>query len=282
MNTIDRRTFLTTTGALSPGPRFRRQLAAVTADAAEPAGRWKKAFMLGGVTKGPVLPTFQLLQGGGLRGGRADQPQPARPGRGARGARQDRPGHPRRQRRPALEGAALRPRPQGRRARAWPRSARSSSTARPTAAPPCWSFPAVVNKKVSYRDAYTRSQENIRKLIPDAEAGRGQDRHRGGLEQVPPQPGRVRPLHRRVRQPLGRRLLRRRQRRRVRLPRGMDPRARQADPQDPHQGVRQAEAIRLQARRGRDRLARRSPGARSTSATRAGSPPRSASATSPQ
>ena len=29
--------------------------------------------------------------------------------------------------------------------------------------------PAVVNKKVSYRDAYTRSQENIRKLIPYAE-----------------------------------------------------------------------------------------------------------------
>jgi L-ribulose-5-phosphate 3-epimerase len=30
--------------------------------------------------------------------------------------------------------------------------------------------PAVVNKKVGYRDAYKRSQENIRKLIPDAEA----------------------------------------------------------------------------------------------------------------
>ena len=29
--------------------------------------------------------------------------------------------------------------------------------------------PAVVNKKVGYRDAYKRSQENIRKLIPDAE-----------------------------------------------------------------------------------------------------------------
>jgi hexulose-6-phosphate isomerase len=29
--------------------------------------------------------------------------------------------------------------------------------------------PAVVNKKVHYRDAYLRSQENIRKLIPDAQ-----------------------------------------------------------------------------------------------------------------
>jgi hexulose-6-phosphate isomerase len=29
--------------------------------------------------------------------------------------------------------------------------------------------PAVVNKNVGYRDAYKRSQENIRKLIPDAE-----------------------------------------------------------------------------------------------------------------
>ncbi len=30
--------------------------------------------------------------------------------------------------------------------------------------------PAVVNRKVGYRDAYKRSQENIRKLIPDAQA----------------------------------------------------------------------------------------------------------------
>ena len=30
--------------------------------------------------------------------------------------------------------------------------------------------PAVVNRKVGYRDAYKRSQENIRKLIPEAEA----------------------------------------------------------------------------------------------------------------
>ena len=29
--------------------------------------------------------------------------------------------------------------------------------------------PAVVNRKVGYRDAYKRSQENIRKLIPDAD-----------------------------------------------------------------------------------------------------------------
>ena len=56
--------------------------------------------------------------------------------------------------------------------------------------------PAVVNKKVSYRDAYARSQENIRKLIPLRRRGWSQDRHRGGLEQVPPEPRRVRPLHR--------------------------------------------------------------------------------------
>ncbi len=30
--------------------------------------------------------------------------------------------------------------------------------------------PAVVDRKVGYRDAYKRSQENIRKLIPDAQA----------------------------------------------------------------------------------------------------------------
>ena len=79
--------------------------------------------------------------------------------------------------------------------------------------------PAVVTKNVSYRDAYTRSQANIRKLIPDAE----RQGIKIAIEEVWNRfllsPHRIRPLHRRIRQPLGRRLLRRRQRRRVRLPR---------------------------------------------------------------
>ena len=37
------------------------------------------------------------------------------------------------------------------------------------AAPPFWSFPRSSTRKVSYRDAYKRSQKYIRELIPDAE-----------------------------------------------------------------------------------------------------------------
>ncbi len=116
--------------------------------------------------------------------------------------------------------------------------------------------PAVVNKKVGYRDAYQRSQANIRKLIPDAE------KHgvKIAIEEVWNR-FLLSPIEfaRYIDEfdiPMGRRLFRRRQRRRVRLSRGVDPRAGQANPQGPHQGVCQAEAIRLPAgRRQGDRLA---------------------------
>ena len=51
--------------------------------------------------------------------------------------------------------------------------------------------PAVVNAETSYQDAWTRSQREIRKMIPMAE--RFEDHHRGGrgLEQVPAQSHRV-------------------------------------------------------------------------------------------
>ncbi len=92
--------------------------------------------------------------------------------------------------------------------------------------------PAVVTKNVSYRDAYKRSQENIRKLIPDAEKhGIKIAIERSGTSSCS--------AHSNSRvistssKPLGGGLLRRRQRRRVRLPAGVDPRAWQANPQDP-------------------------------------------------
>ena len=216
--------------------------------------------MLGGVTKGPVLPTFQLLKEAGFEG--VELISPNQLDQAEVLAARDKTGL-------VIHGVSG--------GRHWqeplsdpdPKVVERGMAAIRQEFLDCKAYggttvlvvPAVVNKKVSYRDAYTRSQENIRKLIPHAEAGWSQDRHRGGLEQVPPQPRRVRPLHRRVRQPLRRSLLRRRQRRRVRLPRGMDPRAGQAHSQDPHQGIRQAQAIRLQAGRGRDRLAGRPPGA---------------------
>ena len=49
---------------------------------------------------------------------------------------------------------------------------------------PCSSSPPWSTRTISYRDAYSRSQANIRKLIPYAEQAWHQDRHRRGLEQV--------------------------------------------------------------------------------------------------
>ena len=125
--------------------------------------------MLGGLSKGSPLATLPALEGSGIRGRRADQSQRARPPRGLERARQD---------------------------RAWSSTASAArgtgKTRSPTPIPQvvargmaairqefddCKAYggttvlvvPAVVNKKVGYRDAYKRSQENIRKLIPDAE-----------------------------------------------------------------------------------------------------------------
>src|SRR3954464_15872323 len=63
---IDRRSFLKTSGAtlaaaLAGAPR-------PTAAADPSPGAWKKAFMLGGVTRGPVLPVFRLLKEAGFEG----------------------------------------------------------------------------------------------------------------------------------------------------------------------------------------------------------------------
>ncbi len=64
MQPIDRRTFLKATGAaVATAPLL-------TPVAASPANgsRWKKAFMLGGVSKGPVVDHFQLLRDAGFEG----------------------------------------------------------------------------------------------------------------------------------------------------------------------------------------------------------------------
>jgi hexulose-6-phosphate isomerase len=166
MSTIDRRTFLKTSGtALAAGA-----LASAPAARADerPSRRWKKAFMLGGVTEGPIFPVFeQLREAGfegvelispnkldrdevlrarertglvihGVSGGRhwkdtLSDPDPAVVGRGLAAIRQE------------LEDC----------------KAYGGTTV--------LLVPAVVTKNVSYRDAYARSQANIRKLLPDAE-----------------------------------------------------------------------------------------------------------------
>ena len=89
--------------------------------------------------------------------------------------------------------------------------------------------PAVVDAKTSYADAWKRSQQVIReRILPLAAELKVIVARRGGLEQVPPEPARVRALRRRVPLALGQGLLRRGQRRLLRLPAGLDPHPRPA------------------------------------------------------
>ena len=125
--------------------------------------------MLGGVSEGPILPTFELLKEAGFEGVELISPN-----------KLDRDEVLRRATRPAWSSTASAarehwkdtlsdPDPAGRRARTGGDPPGDSRTARPTAARPSWSSRPSSTKKVSYRDAYKRSQANIRKLIPDAE-----------------------------------------------------------------------------------------------------------------
>src|SRR5205823_6118139 len=69
MSTIDRRTFLSTSGAALAGVALGRVATRATATAGEaPSKPWRKAFMLGGVGEGPVLPRFELLKEAGFEG----------------------------------------------------------------------------------------------------------------------------------------------------------------------------------------------------------------------
>src|SRR5262245_29924034 len=168
MTSIDRRNFLTATGGF---------LAAGATMAAAPrsgqvaqssGGRWKKAFMLGSVTKGPVLPTFQLLKDAGFEGVELISPNQLDLKEVL--AARDKTGL-------VIHGVSG-----GRHWQDTLSDADSKVVERGMAAIrqeflDCKAYggttvlvvPAVVNKKVSYRDAYVRSQENIRKLIPYAD-----------------------------------------------------------------------------------------------------------------
>ena len=166
MRPIDRRTFLNATSAtlaLAPlvGPS--------SAGTGEPSKNpWKKAFMLGGVSKGSPLASFQLLKDAGFEGVELISPNDfdlndvlsARDKtgltiHGVSGSRH-------------WQDALSDPDPQV--------VARGMAAIRQEFAD-CKAYggttvlvvPAVVNRKVGYRDAYKRSQKCIRELIPDAE-----------------------------------------------------------------------------------------------------------------
>ena len=160
---MDRRTFLKSTAAA---------LAVSAADRARGAEGdaipWKKAYMLGGVSAGPILPHFEALKEAGFQGvelispNELDRDEVLRARdktglviHGVSGSRhwKDALSDPD----PAVVArglAAIR---------------REMDDCRAYGGSTVLVVPAIVTPKVSYRDAWTRSQAAIKTLIPDAE-----------------------------------------------------------------------------------------------------------------
>jgi L-ribulose-5-phosphate 3-epimerase len=166
MNPIERRTFLraaatSAAAAVLAGGRS-------SAAPGDGTGRWRRAFMLGGVSEGSPLAAFQLLKEAGFEG--VELISPNRLDRRAVLEARDQTGL-------VIHGVSG--------SRHWqdtlsdpdPRVVERGMAAIRQEFDDCRAYggttvlvvPAVVNKKVGYRDAYKRSQANIRSLIPDAE-----------------------------------------------------------------------------------------------------------------
>jgi L-ribulose-5-phosphate 3-epimerase len=164
MSDIDRRTFLKTSGAaLAAGA-----LGGGGAHAAGAGKGWKKAFMLGGVTQGPILPVFEELKEAGFEG--VELISPNKLDRDEVLKARDKTGL-------VIHGVSG-----GRHWRDTLSDPDPAVVERGLAAireelADCKAYggttvllvPAVVTKTVSYREAYARSQANIRKILPDAE-----------------------------------------------------------------------------------------------------------------
>lgn len=170
MHPTDRRSFLKTAAAAAA------TTAAAAASCAPALGaqqsgkpRWRKAYMLGGELKsGAVLDQFQLIKDAGFEG--VEITSPNNVSRDEVVQARDKTGL-------VIHGVSG--------SRHWrdtlsdpdPAVVERGLAAVRQELEDCRAYggttvllvPAVVNPKVSYRDAYTRSQTNIRKLIPDAE-----------------------------------------------------------------------------------------------------------------
>src|SRR3954471_12479222 len=70
MDSTDRRTFLKAAGATLAASALTTTRTTTTAAEADAKGSkaWRKAFMLGGVSRGPILPQFELLKEAGFEG----------------------------------------------------------------------------------------------------------------------------------------------------------------------------------------------------------------------
>lgn len=165
MKAIDRRTFLAAAGGLAAGAALGKT--AVAAGATKP--KWRPAFMLGAVRKSPVLPAFELLKEAGFEG--VELISPTELDLKEVLAARDKTGL-------VIHGVSG--------SKHWsdplsdpdPEVVERGMAAIRQSFKDCKAYggdtvlvvPAVVNPKVSHREAYERSQANIRKLIPDAEA----------------------------------------------------------------------------------------------------------------
>jgi hexulose-6-phosphate isomerase len=161
MTGIDRRTFLGTAAALAAST-----LAPAAVSGASP--RWRKAFMLGGLTSGKALPVFRQLREAGFEGVELISPNTLDTAEVV--AARDETGL-------VIHGVSG--------GRHWkdtlsdpdPAVIERGMEAIRQEFVDCQAYggttvlvvPAVVNPKVSYSQAWERSQEAIRKLIPDAE-----------------------------------------------------------------------------------------------------------------
>ena len=167
MKSIKRRTFLGATAttlatAALTGPTISG------ADESAKKNPWKKAFMHGGLSKGSPLANFQLLKDAGFDGVELISPNELdlndvlsardKTGltiHGVSGSRH-------------WQDALSDPDPQVV-ARGMAAIRREFADCKAYGGTTVLVVPAVVTRKVSYRDAYKRSQKYIRELIPDAE-----------------------------------------------------------------------------------------------------------------
>jgi L-ribulose-5-phosphate 3-epimerase len=167
MHNIKRRTFLRSTGATLAATALVTRSGALANESRKIP--WKKAFMLGGLSKGSPRATFQLLKEAGFEGVELISPNEldlhevlkARDDtgliiHGVSGSRH-------------WKDPLSDPDPQVV-ARGMEAIRQEFLDCKAYGGTTVLVVPAVVNRKVGYRDAYKRSQENIRKLIPEAQA----------------------------------------------------------------------------------------------------------------
>ena len=169
MKDFDRRTFLkSATSALAAASVAGQTLSRAGAASANASIPWKKAFMLGGVSSGPILPHFELLKEAGFAGvelispNELDRDEVIRARdktgiiiHGVSGSKhwQDTLSDP--DPKVVERGlAAIR---------------REMDDVKAYGGTTVLVVPAVVKPDVSYRDAWKRSQAAIKSLLPDAE-----------------------------------------------------------------------------------------------------------------